>query len=119
MYLVGIVREIDFMKDLGRLVLDGLYLHQVRWVPPRSIAGSPEQPGGWRIFDRDKDGKLAEAKCLTFIFVCMYIVTLPQSLVKPLHAVSEERMLLPGLQETLDVRQQHVAGRKETSTQPQ
>lgn len=43
---------------------------------------------------------------------------LPQSLVQPLHAVSKERMVFPRLKETLDVWQQYVTGRKQTSTQP-
>ena len=31
-YLVGVVGEVDFVEDLRCAVLNGLDLHQVRWV---------------------------------------------------------------------------------------
>lgn len=36
-YLICIVREVDFVEDLGRLMLDGLHFHQMRGILPGSI----------------------------------------------------------------------------------
>lgn len=44
---------------------------------------------------------------------------LPQSFVQSLHAVSGQRVVLLGLEETLNVGQQNVTGRKEPSAQPE
>lgn len=44
---------------------------------------------------------------------------LPQGFVQPLHAVSRQRVVLLGLEEPLNVRQQNVTRRKETSAQPE
>lgn len=36
-YLVCIVREVDFVEDLGCLMLDGFYFHQMRGILPGSV----------------------------------------------------------------------------------
>lgn len=36
--LVRVIREVDFVEDLGGFVLDGLYLHQVRGILSGSIS---------------------------------------------------------------------------------
>ena len=35
-YLVCVIWKVDLVEDLGGLVLDGLHLHQMRRVLPRS-----------------------------------------------------------------------------------
>lgn len=41
-HLVCVVREVDLVEDLGSLVLDGLYLHQVWGVLPGAISENTE-----------------------------------------------------------------------------
>lgn len=36
-HLVCVVRKVDFVEDLGRLVLDGLHFHQMRRIFPGSV----------------------------------------------------------------------------------
>lgn len=41
-HLVCVVREVDLVEDLGRLVLDGLHFHQVWGVLPGPISETTE-----------------------------------------------------------------------------
>lgn len=44
-HLIGIVRKVDLVENLGGFVLDGLHLHQVWGVLPGPI--SKNQGSGW------------------------------------------------------------------------
>lgn len=37
LYLIRIIREVDFVEDLCRLMLDCLHFYQMRWILPGSI----------------------------------------------------------------------------------
>lgn len=39
-YLICVVREINFVKDLCRLVLDGLYFHLMGWILSLAVSKS-------------------------------------------------------------------------------
>lgn len=43
-HLVSVIGEVDLVENLGRLVLDGLHLHQMRRVLPRPIP-EPQREG--------------------------------------------------------------------------
>lgn len=111
--LVCVVGEVDFMEDLGRFMLDGLHFHQMRRVLPGSISVKDDKKEqNWlekKYFNTKYDGCVLGWKS----------EVLPQRFVQPLHAVSRQRVVLLGLEEALDVRQQHVTGRKQPSAQPQ
>lgn len=45
-HLIGVIRKVDLVENLGGFVLDGLHLHQVWGVLPGPISESQERGGG-------------------------------------------------------------------------
>lgn len=45
-HLIGVIREVDLVENLGGFVLNGLHLHQVWGILPGPISENQEMDGG-------------------------------------------------------------------------
>ncbi len=109
------------MKTLTSSVSSGKYTLWKIWVVLCWMASTSTRWGGYFL-----DPFLSVRKtCFKRIpsnigDTCLYVPCgLPQGFLKSLHAVWGDWMMLLGLQELLDMRKQHVTGRKKPSAEPE